>query len=156
MIHINKKNITLFLIIFVTLITGCSTKNQAPPNNDKINLTSNYSYEDDVTKGYVVETNTEIKNLNNLDLFVEKKVDSVKIVKITTEGEPIYYQLSYSNNKINYNIDYSKDSYSQQKSIKTSCSKISKNITESSVVYALSDCEIKDIELTLITTERLP
>jgi hypothetical protein len=60
----------------------------------------------------------------------------------TIEGAPIFYNLNYAGNKIQYTYDNSQDGYAGTgKGIEsTSCSNIESRNTENGVEYHLSEC----------------
>ncbi|MHA4288725.1 DUF4362 domain-containing protein [Bacillus cereus] len=117
------------LCIFLIMLVACS-----PPNTtiDKKN--------DVVVKG------TGISNLDKFEQFVlnveQGKVDKIRIVQYTHEGDPIFQTLERSKNDILYVSDNRKDQFAGDNKglYKDSCKSIVKDERESGITYRLIDC----------------
>ncbi|QKE09972.1 DUF4362 domain-containing protein [Bacillus cereus] len=124
---------TSFIWIFLFSFVACS-----PPNTtiDKKN--------DVVVKG------TGISNLDKFEQFVlnveQVKVDKIRIVHYTHEGDPIFQTLERSKNDILYASDNRKDQFDGDNKglYKDSCKSIVKDERESGITYRLIDCTNED------------
>ncbi|MEB9680457.1 hypothetical protein BK742_19185 [Bacillus thuringiensis serovar pingluonsis] len=120
---------TSFIWIFLFSLVACS-----PPN------TTIYKKNDVVVKG------TGISNLNKFEQFVlnidQGKVDKIRIVQYTHEGDPIFQTLERSKNDILYVSDNRKDQFAGDNKglYKDSCKSIVKDERESGITYRLIDC----------------
>ncbi|MEF7557888.1 DUF4362 domain-containing protein [Bacillus thuringiensis] len=120
---------TSFIWIVLFSLVACS-----PPNTtiDKKN--------DVVVKG------TGISNLNKFEQFVlninQGKVDKIRIVQYTHEGDPVFQTLERSKNDILYVSDNRKDQFAGDNKglYKDSCKSIVKDERESGITYRLIDC----------------
>ncbi|WHT94848.1 DUF4362 domain-containing protein [Bacillus cereus] len=120
---------TSFIWIFLFSLVACSQSNTTI---DKKN--------DVVVKG------TGISNLNKFEQFVlnidQGKVDKIRIVHYTHEGDPIFQTLERSKNDILYVSDNRKDQFAGDNKglYKDSCKSIVKDERESGITYRLIDC----------------
>ena len=118
-----------FICLFLFNLVACSQPNNAI---DKKN--------DVIAKG------AEISNLDKFEQFVlnveQGKVDKVRIVHYTHEGDPIFQKLEHSENDILYVSDNRKDQFAgEDKGLhKDSCKRIVKEQRESQTAYRLIDC----------------
>ncbi|WP_238378745.1 DUF4362 domain-containing protein [Halalkalibacillus sediminis] len=98
--------------------------------------------EGDVT----VNQGGEISNLNEFNNFIEnvenEDKDTVRIVRYTTEGDPIFLTLEYNGEDIKYTYDNSQDEYagSDKGEKSTTCANLESSNTEDGIEYHLSDC----------------
>ncbi|TPV41304.1 DUF4362 domain-containing protein [Bacillus dicomae] len=89
-------------------------------------------------------------NLDKFEQFVlnvdQGKVDKIKIVHYTHEGDPIFQTLEHSENDILYVLDNRKDQFAgDNKGVyKDSCKSIVKDQRESGITYRLIDCTNED------------
>lgn len=124
---------TSFIWIFLFSLVACSQSNTTI---DKKN--------DVVVKG------TGISNLNKFEQFVlnidQGKVDKIRIVHYTHEGDPIFQTLERSKNDIFYVSDNRKDKFAgEHKGLyKDSCKSIVKDQRESGITYRLIECTNED------------
>lgn len=136
---IKLKKISL-ISVFNTVILGCQQESEI--NNPK----KSYSSEEAIENGDVVNIHGKISNLDRFESFIENvengAKDEIRITMYTIEGDPIFYNLNYNGNKIQYTYDNSQDGYAGTgKGIEsTSCSNIESRNTENGVEYYLSEC----------------
>ncbi|PFE10914.1 DUF4362 domain-containing protein [Bacillus cereus] len=120
---------TGFICLFLFSLVACSQPNNAiDKKNDVI----------------VKEAGTS--NLDKFEQFVmnvdQGKVDKIRIVQYTHEGDPILQTLERSENDILYVSDNRKDPFAgEDKGLhKDSCKRIVKEQRESQTAYRLIDC----------------
>jgi hypothetical protein len=124
------------------VLLGCQQESESETNNPK----KPYSSEEAIENGDVVNRHGEISNLDKFENFIENvesgAKDEIRITMYTTEGDPIFYNLNYDGNKIQYTYDNSQDGYSGSgKGIEsTSCFNLESRNTENGVEYQLSEC----------------
>ncbi|WP_162986381.1 DUF4362 domain-containing protein [Virgibacillus sp. Bac332] len=98
-----RKTIQLVIILLVSVnIIGCSQS-------------SKYDSKEAIKKGDVVYSGD---NVYNLDIFLKfldnihsNKKDSIRITSYTNEGDPIFQDLNFDGNVINYSYDNRYDDY---------------------------------------------
>ncbi|WP_236690836.1 DUF4362 domain-containing protein [Lysinibacillus xylanilyticus] len=135
-----KISLILSLILLSIVLLGCQQESEI--NNPK----KSYSSEEAIENGDVVNLHGEISNLDRFESFIENvekgAKDEIRITMYTIEGDPIFYNLNYNGNKIQYTYDNSQDGYAGTgKGIEsTSCSNIESRNTENGVEYYLSEC----------------
>ncbi|MES5891634.1 DUF4362 domain-containing protein [Bacillus cereus group sp. RP43] len=124
---IGKK--TGFICLFLLSLVACSQPNSAI---DKKN--------DVVAKG------AEISNLDKFEKFVwnveQGKVDKIRIVQYTHEGDPIFQMLEHSGTDILHVLDNRQDQFAGNHTgiYEDSCKRIVKEQCELETAYRLIDC----------------
>ncbi|HDR6309162.1 TPA: DUF4362 domain-containing protein [Bacillus cereus] len=120
---------TGFICLFLFSLVACSQSNIAiDKEND------------------VIVKRAGISNLDKFEKFVlnagQGKVDKIRIVQYTHEGDPIFQTLEHSENDILYVLDNRKDQFAgEDKGLyKDSCKRIVKEQHESKTAYRLIDC----------------
>ncbi|ASK64167.1 hypothetical protein CFK37_19440 [Virgibacillus phasianinus] len=94
----------------------------------------------------VFSNDGEISNLDKLGEFIEKvengEENKVRIVRYTTEGDPIFHTLDYNGENIKYIYDDSQDEYAgSNKEVKsTTCADLESKENKNKVEYHLTDC----------------
>lgn len=127
----------MFLLIG---LWGCQQSSEI--NNPK----KPYDSEEAIENGDVVNLYGKISNLDKFENFIKNvengAKDEIRITMYTLEGDPIFDNLSYDGNKIQYTHDNLQDGYAGSgKGIKsTSCSNIESRNTEDGVEYYLGEC----------------
>lgn len=139
----------------VTKETGSKIVTENPKegtdkSGDKSKTSSNpkrpYRPEVAIENGDVVDIHGKISNLDKFDNFIKHirsgDKDKIRITSYTIEGDPIFYNLSYDGNQIQYNYDNSQDAFGgSDKGVQsTSCSSIEKKDVENGVEYDLNGC----------------
>ncbi|MFJ8219922.1 DUF4362 domain-containing protein [Bacillus cereus] len=120
---------TGFICLFLFSLVACSQPNNAI---DK--------------KSDVIVKEVGTSNLDKFEQFVmnvdQGKVDKIRIVQYTHEGDPILQTLERSENDILYVSDNRKDQFAgEDKGLhKDSCKRIVKEQRESQTAYRLIDC----------------
>ncbi|MDA2380908.1 DUF4362 domain-containing protein [Bacillus cereus] len=120
---------TSFIRLFLFSLVACS------PSNTTIDK-----------KNDVIVKGTRISNLDKFEQFVmnfdQGKVDKIRIVQYTDEGDPVSQTLEHSGKDILYVLDSRRDKFAgDHKGLhKDSCKSIVKEQRESESTYRLIDC----------------
>lgn len=133
------------LLLFIICLFGCS-------KNDE------YNEEEALRRGDIVYQN-KVKNIKRLNEFIanfsNNKPDTIRITVFTKEGDPIFQDLKFDEEAIQYNYDNSNDQYAGKgKGIKFDvCKSIAKKENDQNIFeYYLSNCT-KNHEYFLIPVE---
>ncbi len=133
-----KISLILSLTLLSIVLLGCQQESEIKEKS--------YSSEEAIENGDVVNLHGEISNLDRFESFIENvengAKDEIRITMYTIEGDPIFYNLNYNGNKIQFTYDNSQDGYAGTgKGIEsTSCSNIESRNTDNGVEYYLSEC----------------
>jgi hypothetical protein len=104
-----------------------------------------YSPEQAVNNGDVVDLHGKITNLNAWDRFRDSLKsgtrDEVHITSYTTEGDPIFYDLYYDGNAIEYSFDNTKDAFGSPQKTTSFCKTIDQQKVENGNQYTLGECD---------------
>ncbi|MFH7831920.1 DUF4362 domain-containing protein [Bacillus luti] len=98
----------------------------------------------------VIVKGTGTSNLDKFEQFVlnveQGKVDKIRIVHYTHEGDPIFQTLEHSGEAILYVSDNRQDQFAGEAKglYKDSCKSIVKDQRESKITYRLIDCTKED------------
>ncbi|MBY0147898.1 DUF4362 domain-containing protein [Neobacillus niacini] len=118
-----KKAIWLVLIL-VILISGCSYN---PSDED------------------IVDMHGEITNLEKFMKFVENvnqgTEDKIRVVRYTTEGDPLLHDLKYDGKIITSTTDTTRDEFGNGSVSTATCKSIDVKETDESTDYTLSGCD---------------
>jgi len=142
-----KKFVTYISVALLVLtLTACNKSNgkESTPATD--NPKKPYRSEEAITNGDVVNLQGKISNLDKFERFVANvesgKKDKIRITMYTDEGDPIFRNLDYNGEKIQYTYDNSQDAFagSDKGKQSTTCSKIEKKDIDKGVEYRLSGC----------------
>jgi hypothetical protein len=98
------KAATVYLVLLVLL--GCD--NQALDQQHADQLPYDYTINEVED---VIDLHGRVSNCMNLDGFIEGRTDSQRIVRYTIEGDPIYYQVTHRNDRIELRYDTTKDKF---------------------------------------------
>lgn len=136
-----KKNYGLFILFLMLLIYGCNSEDRSTDINMFPNNIPNYisSLED------IVDTHGEIKNKERFDEFLNNvyqgEEDRIRVVRYTTEGDPMLHELEYDGEIINSTTDTRRDQYGHGSITQTTCTSIEEVETNESIKYILEGCE---------------
>lgn len=124
---------TVFICLFLCSLVACSQPNiTIDKEND------------------VLVKREGTSNLDKFEQFVlnveQGKIDKIRIVHYTYEGDPIFQTLEHSENDILYVSDNRKDQFAgEHKGLhKDRCKSIVKDRRESGITYRLIDCTNED------------
>lgn len=155
-----KNKVVLLIIISLMLLVACNKEEQLPQKNESQPAFS-YEPKKDAGENTVLQTSTGVKNYERLETFYElttkeKKFDELKIVKVTTEGQPINHILSFNEQRFLFKIDSSQDSYgSKNENIKEyKCKDLKLKESETEIIYFLNMCEGTQEEVEVMYIEK--
>jgi hypothetical protein len=130
------KNVMFLTFIFISMLVlmGCSK--------------SSYSTSDAIAKGDITVTPSEVHNLERFEQFLQsiskQQEDKIRVTSFTIEGDPIFQDLHYDGDNIQYSYDNTNDAFGgQDKGIKTEiCTAItSKGKMQGKTEYYIAGCE---------------
>lgn len=140
-----KKIIFIFVLIFTLFIFGCQNKDNSTNNILEQNDVPDYtpSSED------VVDMHGEIENMERFKEFLnnveQEQRDNVRVIRYTTEGDPMLHDLEYDGEVIKSTTDTQRDKLGEGSINTTTCTSIEVIETTERTDYILDDCEnIKD------------
>ncbi|HEX7063804.1 MAG TPA: DUF4362 domain-containing protein [Bacillales bacterium] len=142
--------------IFIIFLAGCFGSNGASIDQHELEVT--YSPKQKIEDSVTI-TNNKIKNTDSLfDLinhFNNRKKYAIKVIKITSEGDPIYYFLEYDGEKIIYTIDSTRDEYGNQEIRTIKCHAFRKIESKDQIYFVLKQCgdENKQIKVVSLNNE---
>lgn len=130
---IRPQLILLFICFFMALV-GCKTTPTAPsPKKLK-------------QEGYIVDQHGQVSHLEKMERFFadyqNERPSSIKLVRYTIEGDPIFYTLKYNGTNITLIENTTKDKFAVTKSTTSNtCSGIVRQEEEGTTVYMLKNCK---------------
>jgi hypothetical protein len=137
----------ILLIWIPLLITSCSIGpiNEQQPQKEGTEISYQINDQKDVINSHGIM----VKNREKLDEFINDNKGTQRIVHYTTEGDPIYNDLTYKDNKVQMRYDTSKDKFGSPQVINYTCGKLERNETDKFLKYTLTDCDggRKEIEV---------
>lgn len=100
------------LLLAVCFLVACGTGEQSGTDGKQSAFpepTKPYRYEQAIKNGDVVNLHGKISNWERWEQFIknvdQQKADQVRITSYTTEGDPIFEELVYNGNGIEYAYD---------------------------------------------------
>ncbi len=113
----------IWLMIFLLLMSGCSYQ---PSEED------------------IVDTHGDITNLEIFMEFIENvqegKEDKIRVVRYTTEGDPILHDLEFDGEVITSKVDSTRDEFGSGKVSTAACQSIDVIETHERTEYSLTGC----------------
>ena len=126
-----------FILSLILLVSGCTSGEKPIDNNMNKDSIPPYTK----TSDDIIDTHGNLENKERFDEFFNNvqqgKDDNIRVVKYTTEGDPIIYSYAFENEKINVTIDTRRDNYGQGNVIHTICTSIKDN---EKINYELEGC----------------
>ncbi|MFC5702165.1 DUF4362 domain-containing protein [Cohnella faecalis] len=120
------------ILLLAVLLSACSDHG------------TNGGAEPDRTANEVIDKHGSIENLGALDTFVQKasndEPSSVRIVQYTIEGDPIYHDLTVSDQKITLRYDTTEDKFGSGKITTYECEELARTETGTLLAYTLKGC----------------
>ncbi|WP_233569490.1 DUF4362 domain-containing protein [Planomicrobium sp. Y74] len=145
-------SILLGALLSIMFLIGCQQSTGADTTTIAVdNPESPYPREEAIGNGDVVDIFGEITNLDKFEEFIENFEagieDEIRITLYTVEGDPVFYNLNFDGNKINYTYDDSQDGYAgaDKGAQSTSCSEITSENTDQGTMYSLKECASSDV-----------
>ncbi|GAA0494006.1 hypothetical protein GCM10008986_20650 [Salinibacillus aidingensis] len=131
----------LFVLIIIVLMAGCQNTENLPNTNQKEDNIPNYnpSSED------IVDMHGDIENIDRFKKFINNveagQKDSIRVIRYTTEGDPVLRNLEYDGEAIISTSDTRRDKYGKGSINTATCESIEVNETTERTDYLLDDCE---------------
>lgn len=119
------------ILILLFILTACSS----PEVNE----------EEDV-----INRHGDIRNVTNLDAFIEKDRENLQIIHYTIEGDPIFYLLKYQDNQIQMKYDNTQDDYGTPMVSKVTCDRLQRNEEDTFLEYKLIGCSGNNDEIQIL------
>ncbi|RXZ79536.1 DUF4362 domain-containing protein [Paenibacillaceae bacterium] len=131
----NRPVYMVIICLIMSLMISCNNKEQQITDSGKVTIISS-SGEENIQYFYSF--------INNISQGIE---DQIRVIKMTKEGDPIYHDFNYRDNKLEYRFDNTKDSEGDKKIAETICSgfAIHQNQDHQVVTYQLVGCMNKEI-----------
>ncbi|MCQ6557705.1 DUF4362 domain-containing protein [Paenibacillus mendelii] len=97
--------------------------------------------------GEVIDMHGNVENIELLDSFIAGDLEQLRITHYTIEGDPIYHDLTASQEGIALRYDTTEDKFGTPKVYNYSCGRLDRSETDTSLTYTLKNCtgEYKDI-----------
>ena len=150
-----KFPLLLFILLLILLISGCNNIQKS---------TDIYIYSEDEVpprvwlQENIVEIHGELKNKERFEQFFnnvqQRLTDRIRVVKYTTEGDPIFYEFEYDGEIIKKTIDTRMDQYGHGEIIETTCTSIKEVEMNDHMEYLLDGCE-KDIDNLILVIPKI-
>jgi hypothetical protein len=126
----------VFIAFLFTFLAGCQL--------DKVDLENEPTKSMQPTSNEVIDIHGMIENIEVLDLFVDnvqsEKKDKVRLIRYTTEGDPIFHDLDYNGSKLTFTLDTTKDKFGQGDVISNDCQSIQRLEYDTETKYVLAGC----------------
>ncbi|AVQ97750.1 hypothetical protein OBCHQ24_01320 [Oceanobacillus iheyensis] len=131
----------VFMAFFILIISGCQNSNElTKPVQKPVDIPVYNSSSEDV-----VDRNGDIKNIEGFEVFYQNveqgQKDSIRVVRYTTEGDPMLHYLEYDGEIIKSVRDTRRDTYGEGKVSNANCKTIDVKETEESKDYVLEGCD---------------
>lgn len=143
----------IFILIILLLITGCQNTGNPKGTHTKENEIPGYNSSPDD----IVEKNGDIVNKERFERFINNiekgKNDSIRVVRYTTEGDPMLRDLEYNGETIIATSDTQEDNYGKGSTNATTCTSIEVIDSTERTDYLLDGCE-SFIDTTILVIEK--
>ncbi|MCA1012487.1 DUF4362 domain-containing protein [Halobacillus halophilus] len=156
------------ILLLVLLLTGCaeSTEEGADRSKDQENVKTEQEdketdSKDEKSAESSADTNTKepedkavekpVEIIEELDDFIQNvqqgTIDEVNIVRRTTEGDPIFIDLSFNGEEINYKHDNRRDKLGNGQITTKTCQSIDKEEQDGTLAYQLTCGHERSVEV---------
>lgn len=104
-----------------------------------------YNPEQAEQNGDIVNVHGNLTNSDKWEAFLTNVqggiIDQVQITSYTIEGDPIFYNVSYIGESIEYSLDTTMDSFGSPQRAMTFCEGIESSVTDQGTEYTLVGCQ---------------
>jgi hypothetical protein len=134
------------ICVAIVLLTACNHTNEDKVISGFSKVSKPYHSENAIQNGDVVNIHGKYANMDKWNKFIKNvesnKPDKVRITQYSIEGDPIFYELVYDGNIIQYTFDNSMDAFGTDMGRpSTSCMGIGKKkLEQGQEGYVLLEC----------------
>ncbi|RIU92040.1 DUF4362 domain-containing protein [Oceanobacillus picturae] len=138
------------VLIITLVVVGCqNTEYSTKPNQEQNNIPDYTPSTEDVK-----DRNGDIENIKRFEEFRQNvengRKDSVRVVRYTTEGDPMLHDLEYSGGIITSTRDTRRDTFGDGEINTTTCTSIKIIESTESTEYVLEGCENVEDDIILV------
>lgn len=121
-----KRNFLPLVLLALSMIAGCS---------------NHFNYKINRTEDVIDSHGITVYNLEKLDAFIHQTNSTQRVVHYTIEGDPIFNDLSYNDNKVIMRYDTTQDKNGAPEIKTYTCAKLEKAETDTLLEYTLTGCD---------------
>lgn len=140
-----KMKLLLKTAICLLLVATACDKTIIHPSPSQRAASAKYNADYARQHGDVVDLHGQMSNIEKLDDFVANVQlgvkSAIRITRYTIEGDPIFYDLAFDENKIQYKFDNSMDTFGAAQKRKLTCRSFTTKDAGERIHYTLSGCE---------------
>ncbi|MDR6552595.1 DUF4362 domain-containing protein [Paenibacillus qinlingensis] len=131
----------MIVLVALSMLVGCAKQQK----NGDMQISYKINEKEDVINSHGII----VKNREKLDAFINKTNSTQRVVHYTIEGDPIFNDLTYKDNKYEMRNDTTKDKFGSPLVKTCTCAKLERNETDKFLKYTLSGCDgdRKEIEV---------
>lgn len=131
----------IIVVMALSMIVACSKQQ----TNGEKEISNKINEKEDVISSHGII----VKNREKLDAFINKTSSTQRVVHYTIEGDPIFNDLKYNDNKFEMRYDTTKDKFGAPVVKTYTCAKFERNETDKFLKYTLTGCDgdRKEIEV---------
>lgn len=130
---------TAVVVLIALALIGCGRQEQGGSRQTAVHETED-----------VIDTHGNVKNVGLLDAFVQGARDQVRVVRYTTEGDPLFYSLTKQDEGIEVSYDTSQDQFGSSSVKSYVCHSLQKNEANNGYAYVLNGCGGAGKNITLL------
>lgn len=151
-----KPNTVRMMIMFLLLamILGCSVQQEPHAKETQPQMpkkTEEPANTDKTVKGAdVIDMHGMVENRGQLDAFAGQTEGKQRLVRYTIEGDPIDYDLTHKEGRVELRVDTTKDKFGQGDVRTYSCDKLNREETDTLIRYKLTGCDGEQKEMELL------
>ncbi|MDN7240246.1 DUF4362 domain-containing protein [Planococcus sp. N028] len=138
-----KRAVMLALLAFLIILAGCREEEIAANEKGDVQIGSSTVADDTV-----VDRHGKLRNEERFTEFLlnvaDEKSDQIQIIVFTTEGDPIYRELSFDGVAVKSVMDSTKDQYGSGEIDEMTCKTIKEEESPDRIEYSLEDCDATD------------
>ena len=127
-----------YILSLILFVSGCNSEEKSTA----INMNGIPPYTK--TSDDIIDNHGNLENQERFEKFfnnVQQGIDdSIRVVRYTTEGDPIIYSYKFENEEINVTIDKRRDEYGQGNVINEICTSLKVNEDNERIDYKLEGC----------------
>jgi hypothetical protein len=125
--------------------TGYTLNEEASSNLKRLIMNVPYTSVQAEQNGDIVNMHGKLLNLDKWDTFLTNiqrgTIDQVQVTNYTTEGDPIFYNLNFIGESIEYTFDTTMDAFGTPQRVSIFCERIESQDTDEGTQYSLAGCQ---------------